>query len=609
MSRVLPTPQFLGRLLAGLLACLATLIVAAPATAIVNGYRVTDLTVDGSNPSGDPSRSLFPWTASIVVAGQSPVGSDPHFCGGTVIAENRVLTAAHCIDPGGRSQLSPSGVEVIIDQTSMCAGLPISLACPANDVNGFLAGERYAVTQISVHPMADVERYYDDVAILTLAGSVDPALVMGLVDDSGQNAVDDGTPATAGAWGPGTRLYAFGWGTTCWNCGQANVLRWAGGGTIPSPQIPRQSDATCGDPSRYGTDFRAADMICAGKTTGSTTVPDSCRGDSGGPLLKLTDNSMTMQQAATTASAWRLVGVVSWGPSDCGVPQFPGVYARVGAPELRSYITDPTPPSMPVPAPAPDGPSVTGLYQQNGLITCNAGSWTGATSFTFKMWKDADNDGERDNSAEHWQDTMIEPLVQFEAGATSATYRVSSTDLAAKTRPSIGCQVIARGPGGYAGATTPVMTDTSVHAVPVSVAQPPTAPAPTPTPTPAVDTVSPVISKSSTVCATASCRIALVVIDRGGAATTAGIESVTFTLYLRRKTTCAVKSATGRTTRKPCTKVVRKAVRAKHSMDQYVLQLTKLRRADRPKLRAVAVDRAGNRSVLSIALPLRTGRR
>lgn len=599
MSRELPIPHVFARLLFRLLVGTMLLVAAPSAHAIVGPAGSVFKATDGQ----------YPWTASIVVAGQSAVGNDPHFCGGTLIAANRVLTAAHCIDPSGRHQLTPSATEVILGQTSMCAGEAVSLTCPIGDITGFSQGTRLGVTSISVHPMADVEHYYDDVAILTLAGSVDPAHAVPLVDESGQDAVDNGTPATAGAWGPGTRLYAFGWGTTCWNCGQANVLRWTGGGSINSPQLPRQADTTCGDLSRYGADFRARDMLCAGKTTGNTTVPDSCRGDSGGPLLKLTDSSLNATQIASTASAWRLVGVVSWGPSDCGLPQFPGVYARVGAAELRDFISNPEPPSMPTPAAAPAGPSVTGFYQQNGTITCNAGEWTGATSFTFKMWKDADNDGERDNSADYWEDSTIEPYVQFEAGATSATYKVTSSDLAAKSRPSIGCQVIARGPGGYAGATTPVMADTSIHDVPQSVAQTPTTPTPTPTAAPVADTAAPIISKSSTVCASASCRVALVVIDRGSVTTTAGIGSVTFTLYLRRKTTCAVKSGTRRGTRRPCTKTVKKAVRAKRSIDQYVLQLTKLRRADRPKLRAVAVDQAGNRSTLSIALPLRATRR
>ncbi len=608
MSRALPISQVLARLVVRAALCML-LVLPASAQAIVAGYRVTDLTVDQSNPSGDPSRTLFPWTASIVVAGQSPVGSDPHFCGGTVIAPNRVLTAAHCIEPTGRRQLSAEGVEVIVGQTSMCAGLPVSLRCPAGDVNGFLTGSRIKVTEISMHPQADVDRYYDDVALLTLAASVDPADVIALVDESGQSAPDSGTPSTAGAWGPGTRLYAFGWGTTCWNCGQSNVMRWAGGGQLSTPNLPRQADSVCADPSRYGTDFRARDMLCAGKVTGTSTVQDSCRGDSGGPLLKLTDDALPLVQAAESASAWRLVGVVSWGPNDCGVPQFPGVYARVGAAELRDYITDPNPPPMPEPAAPPTGPTVSGFYQQNGLITCNAGQWTGATSFTFKMWKDADNDGERDNSAEHWEDSTVEPLVPFEATPTTAAYRVTASDLAAKTRPSIGCQVIARGPGGYAGANTPVMPDTSVRDVPVTVAQTPTVPTPTPTPAPTLDTTPPVISKSSTVCASASCRIALVVIDRGTGTSTAGLQSVTFTLYLHRRTTCAVKSKAGTTIRRRCTKTVKQVVRARKAADQYVIQLARLRRADRPKLRAIAIDHSGNRSILSIALPLRVSTR
>jgi hypothetical protein len=46
-------------------------------------------------------------------------------------------------------------------------------------------------------------------------------------------------------------------------------------------------------------------------------------------------------------------------------------------------------------------------------------------------------------------------------------------------------------------------------------------------------------------------------------------------------------------------------VRAKRSADQYIVQLTKLNRSERPKLRAVAIDKAGNKSILSVSLPLR----
>lgn len=58
-------------------------------------------------------------------------------------------------------------------------------------------------------------------------------------------------------------------------------------------------------------------QLCAGGDAGH----DSCRGDSGGPLmgqLPRTDN-------------WIVVGVVSYGPTPCGTVGWPGVYTRVGA--------------------------------------------------------------------------------------------------------------------------------------------------------------------------------------------------------------------------------------------------------------------------------------
>lgn len=58
-------------------------------------------------------------------------------------------------------------------------------------------------------------------------------------------------------------------------------------------------------------------QMCAGGNAGQ----DSCRGDSGGSLMG----------RAPSADNWLAVGVVSYGPSPCGTPGWPGVYTRVGA--------------------------------------------------------------------------------------------------------------------------------------------------------------------------------------------------------------------------------------------------------------------------------------
>ena len=78
-------------------------------------------------------------------------------------------------------------------------------------------------------------------------------------------------------------------------------------------------------------------MFCAGEAG-----KDSCQGDSGGPITNI-DNTT-------------LIGIVSWG-SGCALATKPGVYARIGNPDIHDFILSVA--SSPAPTPAPTFAPVT----------------------------------------------------------------------------------------------------------------------------------------------------------------------------------------------------------------------------------------------------------
>ena len=67
--------------------------------------------------------------------------------------------------------------------------------------------------------------------------------------------------------------------------------------------------------------FHPATEICADALGG-----DSCQGDSGGPLFGRLADGRRVQ-----------LGIVSYGLG-CALPGFPGVYAELNAPDIRSWL-------------------------------------------------------------------------------------------------------------------------------------------------------------------------------------------------------------------------------------------------------------------------------
>jgi hypothetical protein len=106
----------------------------------------------------------------------------------------------------------------------------------------------------------------------------------------------------------GTSAKVYGWGRTSSTSDDISE-------TLKTATLPMQSDTTCS--GAYGADFVKGHMVCAGKpATGSDTgTVSACNGDSGGPLV--VNN--------------RIVGVVSWGVTDCVAKGAYSVFAKVSS--------------------------------------------------------------------------------------------------------------------------------------------------------------------------------------------------------------------------------------------------------------------------------------
>ncbi|XP_059474912.1 transmembrane protease serine 9-like [Neocloeon triangulifer] len=214
----------------------------------------------------------------IVNGTDAPLGKYPsqislqsfgsHSCGGSIINENWILTAAHCVDGSIPAFYTVYGGDV--------------------DLNG--NGQTHNVAEFVPHEGYNPNNMYiNDIALVRLST---PFVL-------GPNVQPVTLPAQDQDTAGGSDATVIGWG---YPYSGGNVMQF-----LQEVDIFVVGDVECdaihnGDPHPSN--------ICAGVPEGGK---GQCSGDSGGPLF------VNGQQ----------VGIVSWSVKPCTVPPYPGVYTEV----------------------------------------------------------------------------------------------------------------------------------------------------------------------------------------------------------------------------------------------------------------------------------------
>jgi len=268
------------------------LSVLASASASIRGARRREAAGARIIGGREATDGRYPYAVSL----QDSIG---HFCGGSLIAPDVVLSAAHCMQTEG-------GYKVVINRHNLNS----------------TEGEEIVVKTEMTHPGYDWGTTDNDFMILILEQPT--------TEDA------DLVRVSPGAVPVDTAVTVMGWGDTHVSDDiqsmpeelmETQVF-------VISNEECHQSNATIGGTiidgllvGGYDEDYH--DQITENMMCARDTGEDSCQGDSGGPLV-LRQSSGDVQ-----------VGVVSWGVS-CAHEDFPGVYARVSAQYewIRNHVCD-----------------------------------------------------------------------------------------------------------------------------------------------------------------------------------------------------------------------------------------------------------------------------
>jgi trypsin len=248
----------------------------------------------------------YPWLAYVV----DERGEEVTVCTGTVVADNVILTAAHCAEDVKSAVVNePSGYRVI-----------------TGNVDRTAAGDQVStVTGVAVDPQYNPATGANDAAVLILSSPISaPAIALAALP-ANASLLEAGTPAVIAGWGKtGSEELTY-----------PERLRWA--------ETVVQSAASC---ESQVEGFDASSELCALNPPSFTT--GICQGDSGAPLIAYESGTPVQ------------IGLADIVPAACSTTS-PDVFSRadVIGPWVKEMIeaSRPVPPvpvvPVPVPTPAP----------------------------------------------------------------------------------------------------------------------------------------------------------------------------------------------------------------------------------------------------------------